>query len=104
MVAVEGWAEVSTMKATSLAKEFANAGVEAIICTDISKDGMLCGVNVEFTQDIALASNVYTIASGGVKDIEDIKNCKANGNIGGVIVGKAFYEGTLDLEEAFKIL
>ena len=104
MVAVEGWAEVSTMKATSLAKEFANAGVEAIICTDISKDGMLCGVNVEFTEDIALASNVYTIASGGVKDIEDIKNCKANGNIGGVIVGKAFYEGTLDLEEAFKIL
>src|SRR5574344_2047031 len=79
-------------------------GVEAIICTDISKDGMLCGVNVEFTEDIALASNVYTIASGGVKDIEDIKNCKANGNIGGVIVGKAFYEGTLDLEEAFKIL
>ncbi len=51
MVAVEGWAEVSTMKATTLAKEFANAGVEAIICTDISKDGMLCGVNVEFTQE-----------------------------------------------------
>ena len=65
---------------------------------------MLCGVNVEFTEDIALASNVYTIASGGVKDIEDIKTVKANGNIGGVIVGKAFYEGTLDLEEAFKIL
>jgi phosphoribosylformimino-5-aminoimidazole carboxamide ribotide isomerase len=104
MVAVEGWAEVSSMKAVDLAKEFASAGVEAIICTDISKDGMLCGVNVEFTQDIALASKVDTIASGGVKDIQDIKNCKANGNIAGVIVGKAFYEGTLDLEEAFKIL
>ena len=102
MVAVEGWAEVSTMEATTLAKEF--AGVQAIICTDISKDGMLCGVNVEFTESIALASGVDTIASGGVKDINDIINCKANGNIAGVIVGKAFYEGTLDLEEAFKIL
>jgi len=101
---VEGWAEVSNMKATDLALEFANAGVEAIICTDISKDGMLCGVNVEFTESIALSSKVDTIASGGVKDIQDIINCKANGNISGVIVGKAFYEGTLDLEEAFKIL
>jgi len=104
MVAVEGWAEVSTMEATTLAKEFANAGVEAIICTDISKDGMLCGVNVEFTESIALASGVDTIASGGVKDINDITSCKANGNIAGVIVGKAFYEGTLDLEEGFKVL
>ncbi len=78
MVAVEGWAEVSTMEATALAREFANAGVEAIICTDISKDGMLCGVNVEFTEAIAKASGVDTIASGGVKDINDIINCQAN--------------------------
>lgn len=92
------------MKATDLACEFASAGVEAIICTDISKDGMLCGVNVEWTQEIADASGVDTIASGGVKDITDITNCKANGHIAGVIVGKAFYEGTLDLEEGFKAL
>ena len=104
MVAVEGWAEVSTMKATDLAREFASAGVEAIICTDISKDGMLCGVNVEFTEEIALASGIDTIASGGVKDINDITSCQDNGNIAGVFVGKAFYEGTLDLEEAFKVL
>jgi phosphoribosylformimino-5-aminoimidazole carboxamide ribotide isomerase len=104
MVAVEGWAEVSSMKATDLAKEFASVGVEAIICTDISKDGMLCGVNVQWTQEIANASGVDTIASGGVKDIQDIINCKNNGNISGVIVGKAFYEGRLDLEEAFKVL
>jgi len=104
MVAVEGWAEVSNIKATILAKEFANAGIQAIICTDISKDGMLCGVNVEFTQSIALASKIPTIASGGVKDIQDIKNCKQNGNIAGVIVGKAFYEDTINLEKAFKIL
>jgi len=104
MVAVEGWAEVSSMKATILAKEFANAGVKAIICTDISKDGMLCGVNVNWTEEIALASKIDTIASGGVKDLSDITNCQNNGNIAGVIVGKAFYEGTLDLEEAFKLI
>ena len=67
-VAVEGWGEVSSMKATDLAHEFANAGVEAIICTDVGKDGTLSGVNVEFTLDIARASGVSTIASGGVKD------------------------------------
>ena len=61
MVAVEGWAEVSSMKATDLAKEFASVGVEAIICTDISKDGMLCGVNVNWTQEIADASGIDTI-------------------------------------------
>lgn len=104
MVAVEGWAEVSSMKATDLAHEFANAGVEAIICTDISKDGMLCGVNVEFTESISESSGVDTIASGGVKDINDIIACKNSGKVAGCIVGKAFYEGTLDLEEAFKVL
>ena len=104
MVAVEGWAKVSDMKATDLAKEFAKAGVEAIICTDISKDGMLSGVNVEFTEEIYEASKVDTIASGGVKDIGDIIKCKESGKIAGVIVGKAFYEGTLDLKEAFKVI
>jgi phosphoribosylformimino-5-aminoimidazole carboxamide ribotide isomerase len=103
-VAVEGWAEVSSMKATVLAKKFANAGVEAIICTDISKDGMLCGVNVSFAQSIALASGIDTIASGGVKDISDIEACRNNGHISGVIVGKAFYEGTINLEELFVTL
>ncbi|MCK9161640.1 MAG: 1-(5-phosphoribosyl)-5-[(5-phosphoribosylamino)methylideneamino]imidazole-4-carboxamide isomerase [Arcobacteraceae bacterium] len=104
MVAVEGWAELSSIKAITLAKQFADAGVEAIICTDISKDGMLCGVNVGFTETIADASNLDTIASGGVKDIEDIKACKNSGKISGVIVGKAFYEGRLDLQEAFSIV
>ena len=102
-VAVEGWAEKSTMKATDLAQEFADAGVEAIICTDVGKDGTLSGVNIDFTLDIARACGVATIASGGVRDIEDIKLAKQSGEISGVIVGKAFYEGTLDLEEAFKV-
>ncbi len=102
-VAVEGWAEKSSMKATTLAKMFADAGVEAIICTDVGKDGTLSGVNVEFTLEIARASGIDTIASGGVRDIEDIKRLKETGEIAGVIVGKAFYEGTIDLKEAFLI-
>ncbi len=103
-VAVEGWAEKSTMRATDLAKEFAQAGVEAIICTDVGKDGTLSGVNVDFTLSVAEASGLDTIASGGVRDIGDIKALKQTGRISGVIVGKAFYEGTLDLKEAFALV
>ncbi len=102
MVAVEGWGEISDMRATDLALEFANAGVEAIICTDVSRDGMMSGVNIDFTLSIKKASGVETIASGGLKDIEDIKKL-VEAKIDGTIVGKAFYEGTLDLEEAFKL-
>ena len=102
-VAVQGWAEVSQMRATELARKFAGAGVEAIICTDISKDGTLSGVNVEFTSQIAKASGINTIASGGVKDIEDIRALMRAGDVYGAIVGKAYYEGALDLKEAFKL-
>ncbi len=102
-VAVEGWAEVSEMKATTLAKEFANAGVEAIIATDISKDGTLSGVNIDFIKDIKEASNLPVIASGGVRDINDIKLLIKN-EIYGTIIGKAFYEGTINLEEVFKLI
>ncbi len=101
-VAVEGWGEVSKMKATDLAKAFAEAGVEAIICTDVGRDGMLSGINVDFTLAIARASGVPTIASGGLKDRADIDALQATGEIAGVIVGKAYYEGTLDLEKALK--
>ena len=103
-VAVEGWGEVSSMKATDLAREFANAGVEAIICTDVGKDGTLSGVNVEFTLEIARASGVSTIASGGVKDASDIEALLATKEVDGVIIGKAYYEGTLDLEKMFKVI
>jgi phosphoribosylformimino-5-aminoimidazole carboxamide ribotide isomerase len=101
-VAVEGWGEVSEMKATELAKEFAKAGVQAIICTDVGRDGMLSGVNVDFTLEIARASGVPTIASGGLKERAEIDALAATGEIEGVIVGKAYYEGTLDLEKALK--
>lgn len=99
-VAVEGWAQKSEVKATTLAKEFANVGVDALICTDVGKDGTLEGVNIEFTLEMARASGLYTIASGGVKDMSDIDAILLEKEISGVIVGKAFYEGTLDLEKA----
>jgi len=102
-VAVEGWAKTSEMRATDLAKEFAECGVKAIICTDVSRDGMLTGVNVDFTKSIKDISGVETIASGGVKDIEDIRILLKN-EIDGVIIGKAFYEGKLNLKEAFKVV
>ena len=103
-VAVEGWGEVSSMKATDLAREFANAGVEAIICTDVGRDGTLSGVNVDFTLDIARASKISTIASGGVKDESDIEALIKTDEIDGVIIGKAYYEGKLDLSEMFKLI
>jgi len=103
-VAVEGWGEVSSKKATDLAREFADAGVEAIICTDVGRDGTLSGVNVEFTLDVAKASGVATIASGGVKDESDIKALVQTDMIDGVIIGKAYYEGTIDLENMFNLL
>ncbi len=102
MVAVEGWAEMSEMRATDLAREFADAGVEAIICTDVGRDGMLSGVNVDFTMEIAKACGLDTIASGGLKDIGDIHKLIDAGAYG-TIIGKAFYEGTLDLQKAFEI-
>lgn len=104
LVATEGWAELSRVKATDLARDYADAGVCAIICTDISRDGMLSGVNVEFSRSIAKASGIDTIASGGVKDMNDIIALKNAGLIAGVIVGKAYYEGTLDLKKAFEAL
>lgn len=103
MVAVEGWAEVSKIAATDLAREFRDAGVEAIICTDVGRDGMMSGLNIDFTQSIKEACSLETIASGGLRDIEDIKRLLET-NIDGTIVGKAFYEGTLDLQEAFGLI
>jgi phosphoribosylformimino-5-aminoimidazole carboxamide ribotide isomerase len=102
-VAVEGWGEVSKMKATDLARAFADAGVEAIICTDVGRDGMLSGVNIQFTLDVARAGGIATIASGGVRDMTDIEALKATGEIAGVIIGKAYYEGTIDLKAALDI-
>ncbi len=102
LVATDGWAEVSDIKATELAKRFEQDGVESIVYTDISRDGMMQGVNVEQTVAMARASSIPVIASGGITNMDDIKALKlveAEGILG-AITGRAIYEGTLDVSEA----
>jgi len=106
MVAVEGWAEASTTSADSLAKKFEDQGVSAIVYTDISRDGMMQGVNVEATANLAKAISIPVIASGGVTDINDIIriNDVKDSGIEGVIMGRALYEGTITMAEAIAYL
>lgn len=101
-VATDGWAEVSTIKATELAKRFADDGVSSIVYTDISRDGMLQGVNVESTVELAQVGGIPVVASGGVTNMDDIDQLAhvSNQGILGAITGRAIYEGTLDLAEA----
>ena len=101
-VAVEGWAQSGEVEALEFAKEFRNSGVEAIICTDISRDGALSGINVAFTQAIAQNSGIYTIASGGFANQSELETLAQNEFISGVIIGKAFYEGKIDLQNSLK--
>ena len=103
MVAVEGWVETSDMAVTALAARFEDAGVAAIIYTDIDRDGALTGVNVESTAELARSTKIPVIASGGVASLDDIKALKATGApFQGVISGRALYDGRLDLTEALK--
>lgn len=97
-VAVEGWAEVSEMTAIDLAKSFEDDGVAAIIHTDIDRDGVLEGVNVEATLEVAQAVSIPVIASGGVATVADVTALKAyeDQGIAGAIIGRALYEGTLE--------
>ena len=101
-VAVHGWEKSSMVKVGELAKKIVAAGVKTIIYTDISKDGMLSGVNAESFAELAKESGAEIIASGGVKSIEDIRALKAK-KIAGVIVGKAIYTGALDLKSAIEL-
>ncbi len=102
LVATDGWAEVSDVKATDLAKRFEVDGVDAIVYTDIARDGMMQGVNVEATLAMAQASSIPVIASGGITNMDDIRALKAVAGQGicGAITGRAIYEGTLDVQEA----
>lgn len=102
-VAVEGWAEASELQVIELAKMFEDAGVAAIIHTDIDRDGTLTGVNAEASSDLAAAVSIPVIASGGVSDINDIHRVADAGNLEGVITGRALYDGRLDLTEALKV-
>ncbi len=102
MVAVQGWAELTDITAVDLAGKFEGFGVSAIIYTDISRDGMLQGPNLEATKALAEAVSIPVIASGGVSSLKDIENLMAieASGVTGVITGKAVYTGAIKLNEA----
>lgn len=107
MVAKNGWKDVTDISVKSLAMLFQSDGIESIVYTDIGKDGMMGGVNLRATADLAESISVPVIASGGVTDMADIEalvdaDKKVDGGISGVITGRAVYEGTLDLGEAIR--
>jgi phosphoribosylformimino-5-aminoimidazole carboxamide ribotide isomerase len=108
-VATKGWADVSEVLVTDLAHRFADAGVAALLFTDVGRDGLLKGCNVEATQALAHATPIPVIASGGVADIRDIealliaRDGIAEGGIEGVITGRALYDGRLDLGDALRM-
>ena len=100
-VAVKGWAEESTVSALELAKRFEGAGVAAIIFTDISRDGMMEGANIESTAALARAVSIPVIASGGVNSVQDIERLRDSTTaIAGVVIGRALYDGRIDPAEA----
>ena len=105
-VAVEGWAETSEMTVIDLAREFEDAGVAAIIYTDIAKDGVLAGLNLEATATLARATSIPVIASGGLASIEDVRNLlkPQYKMLEGAIVGRALYDGRIDPAEALALL
>ncbi|MGB0864947.1 MAG: 1-(5-phosphoribosyl)-5-[(5-phosphoribosylamino)methylideneamino]imidazole-4-carboxamide isomerase [Granulosicoccaceae bacterium] len=103
-VATDGWSKLSRHDVIDMAQRFESFGIESIIYTDISRDGMMQGVNVESTAKLANAVTTEVIASGGVTNIDDIKNLlAADAEISGCILGRALYEGTLDLAEAIAL-
>ena len=105
MVAVQGWAEVTNSTAVDLARKFEDFGVAALIYTDIARDGMLQGPNLEATKALAEAVSIPVIASGGVSSLKDIENLMAieSSGITGVITGKAVYTGAILLNEAIAL-
>jgi len=105
LVATDGWASQSAVSAVELAHRFRDAGVVAIIYTDIARDGMLQGVNVEATVALAEAAGIPVIASGGVASLDDVRALLAVAPRGvvGAITGRAIYEGRLDLAEALRL-
>ena len=105
-VATDGWAEVSALAAPDLAARFADAGVAAVIYTDIGRDGMLTGLNLAQTNALALASPIPVIASGGVGSLDDLRALKASAASGieGVVVGRALYDGRVGPAEALALL
>ena len=102
LLAAEGWTEQLALTATDLAARVRGTALGAIVYTDIARDGMLTGTNAEATARVVAATDVPVIASGGVASLEDVRACGAIG-CAGVIVGRAWYEGKIDLAEACRV-
>ena len=103
-VATKGWAEETNVMVTDLAKSFEDAGVAALIYTDIMRDGAMGGPNIDATAALARAVNIPVITSGGVSSLSDLEALKKTGVISGAISGRALYDGAIDLSEALKAL
>jgi len=105
-VATDGWSKLSSHDAIEVAQHFESVGVEAIIYTDIERDGMLSGINIEATQGLAESVKIPVIASGGIRDMQDVRRLgeTAGSGILGAITGRAIYEGTLDFSAARQYL
>jgi phosphoribosylformimino-5-aminoimidazole carboxamide ribotide isomerase len=101
-IAINGWSKLTGHSVFEMAQKFEDYGVASIIYTDIGRDGMLEGINIDATVKLAESGNVPIIASGGLSNMDDIKNLCAVANVGirGVIAGRSIYEGTLDFEKA----
>ncbi|MFP4159640.1 MAG: 1-(5-phosphoribosyl)-5-[(5-phosphoribosylamino)methylideneamino]imidazole-4-carboxamide isomerase [Desulfobacterales bacterium] len=105
-VAIEGWTKTTEMAAPDLGKQFEDAGVAAINFTDIERDGMQTGPNIEATRELARALTIPVVASGGVSCLDDIRRLAAleTDGVTGIITGRALYEGALDLRSAMELL
>lgn len=104
MVATKGWASETNVQASDLAKSFEDAGVAAIIYTDIDRDGAMGGPNIPATEALARAVSVPVIASGGVSSLDDLAALRATNIIAGAISGRALYDGAIDLPAALRML
>ena len=102
MAAISGWGQVSQVSALDVCLKMKEQGIRHIIYTDISRDGMLSGPNVEATRELTEATGLDIIASGGVSSMDDLKALEKAG-IGGAIIGKALYEKRIDLKEAVRL-
>ena len=100
-VAVKGWLEKTELEAFDFCRRMQDAGINTLICTDISRDGMMAGTNVELYKKLSGQLELNVIASGGVSSLDDVKRLKSLG-LHGAIIGKAYYTGAIDLREAIK--
>lgn len=102
MVAIHGWTEVSVISCDELFADLEKAGADCVICTDISKDGAMQGTNLELYRDLSQKYSINIVASGGVSSMSDITALKEM-NLYGAILGKALYQGAVDLKEAIEV-